>query len=316
MMVRNARPDALARRTLRRRRWNSLRRNWVLHAMVWPALILLFVFCYVPMGGIIMAFQEFKPGLGFLKSPWVGLRQFAFLFSYDKFLLVLRNTLVLSLSKYVLNIVVPFGFAILLNEVRLKRFKRTVQTMVYLPYFLSWVTLAGILLDILATKGLANQILNGLGLKSVLFLGNGEWFRITVILSDVWKNFGFNTIIYLAALTTVSPELYESAEIDGADRFRQILSITLPSMLPITAVVATLALGGLLNANFDQIFNLYSPLVYEQGDIIDTFVYRIGLIAGKYSLGAAVGLFKSLIGLILIGVSYKLAYRYTSYRIF
>jgi len=284
--------------------------------MVWPAVILFFIFSYLPMAGIVMAFQNFKPGLGFLNSPWVGLDQFRFLFGYDNFLKVLRNTLVFSLSKYVLNILIPFGFAILLNEVRNRRYKRTVQTIVYLPYFLSWVTLAGILLDMLSTQGLVNTVMARLGMERIMFLGDGFWFRLTVIFSDVWKSFGFNTILYLAALTTVSPDLYESAEIDGANRFRQTLHITIPSLVPITVVVATLALGGLLNANFDQVFNLYNPMVYEKADIIDTFVYRIGLLSGKYSLGAAVGLFKSFIGLILITISYRLAYRFTNYRIF
>lgn len=195
--------------------------------------------------------------------------------------------------------------------------KRSIQTMVYLPHFLSWVTLSGILVDMLAQTGLINQVITGIfGTKPTFFLGDGTWFRFTIIASDVWKEFGFNTIIFLAALAGINPALYEAAEMDGASRIKQTMYITVPSLIPIAIVVATLALGNVFNANFDQVFNLYSPLVYQQADIIDTFVYREGLLSAQFSFATAVGLFKSVISLLLIIISYRLASKYAGYRIF
>lgn len=264
-----------------------------------------------------MAFQDYKAALGITGSPWVGLKHFQYMFQNEYFLQITWNTLFFACSKIVMNLVVPFIFALLLNEVRHMGFKRSIQTFVYLPHFLSWVTLGGILIDMLAQTGIINQFLTSIfGTKPIFFLGDGFWFRLTIIFSDVWKEFGFNTIIFLAALAGINPALYEAAEVDGAGRFKQTLYITIPSLIPITIVVATLALGNVLNANFDQIFNLYNPLIYQQGDIIDTFVYREGLLTGQFSFGTAVSLFKSVISLILIVVSYRLAYKFAGYRIF
>lgn len=289
----------------------------ILHLMVLPAAVLVFIFSYIPMSGIIMAFQDYKPALGFAESPWVGLKHFEYMWQNDYFLKITGNTLFFACTKIIMNLIVPFVFALLLNEVRLMALKRSIQTLVYLPHFLSWVTLSGILIDMLAQTGLINQFIVFLfGTKPIFFLGDGGWFRFTIIFSDVWKEFGFNTIIFLAALSGINPSLYEAAEVDGATRWKQTIHLTIPSLLPITIVIATLALGNVLNANFDQIFNLYSPLIYQQGDIIDTFVYREGLLSGQFSFATAVNLFKSFISLILIAVSYRLAYRFAGYRIF
>jgi len=290
---------------------------WTLHLMVLPAVALVFVFSYLPMSGIVLAFQDYKAALGITGSPWVGLKHFRYMFENDYFVKITWNTLLFAGSKIVLNLIFPFLFALLLNEVRHMGYKRSIQTFVYLPHFLSWVTLAGILIDLLAQTGIVNQFLNYLfGIKPIFFLGDGTWFRLTIIFSDVWKEFGFNTIIFLAALSGINPSLYEAAEVDGAGRLRQTLSITIPSLVPILIVVATLALGNVLNANFDQVFNLYSPMIYQQGDIIDTFVYREGLLSGQFSFATAVSLFKSMISLVLIIVSYTLANRFAGYRIF
>ncbi len=290
---------------------------WTLHLMVLPAVLSVFIFSYLPMGGIIMAFQDYKAGLGFTGSPFVGLKHFRYMFENDYFLKITWNTLLFACSKIVLNLIIPFTFALLLNEVRHMGFKRSIQTLVYLPHFLSWVTLGGILIDLLAQTGIVNQLLTSLlGIKPIFFLGDGFWFRMTIIFSDVWKEFGFNTIIFLAALSSINPALYEAAEVDGAGRFKQTLYITIPSLIPILIVVATLALGNVLNANFDQVFNLYSPMIYQQGDIIDTFVYREGLLSGQFSFATAVSLFKSMISLVLIMISYRLAYKFAGYRIF
>ncbi|MDO3409654.1 ABC transporter permease subunit [Saccharibacillus sp. CPCC 101409] len=306
--------DTAARR---KRRKKGGKQPWILHLMVLPAAVLVFIFSYIPMTGIVMAFQDYKPALGFAESPWAGLKHFQYMWENDYFLKITGNTLFFACTKIVMNLIVPFVFALLLNEVRKMALKRSIQTLVYLPHFLSWVTLSGILIDMLAQTGLINQFLVHLfGIKPIFFLGDGGWFRFTIIFSDVWKEFGFNTIIFLAALSGINPALYEAAEVDGATRWKQTLHITMPSLVPITIVIATLALGNVLNANFDQIFNLYSPLIYQQGDIIDTFVYREGLLSGQFSFATAVNLFKSLISLILIAVSYRLAYRFAGYRIF
>lgn len=218
----------------------------------------------------------------------------------------------------------PIVFALMLNELRIKWFKKTVQTITYLPYFLSWVVLGGILLDFLSQgntagdAGFLNTVLMNLGLVDapINFLGNKHIFPASVVVSDVWKNFGYNTIVYLAALTSINPSLYEASSIDGAGRWKQTWHVTLPGIAPIIILMTVLSIGNILNAGFEQIFVLYSPSVYETGDIIDTLVYRLGLVNQQFSLSAAVGLFKSVISGILIVVSFKMAERYAGYRVF
>ena len=290
--------------------------TWPLHLMLLPAVVVTLIFAYVPMGGLIMAFQNFKPYDGIWGSSFVGLEHFRFMFEYPDSKQVIVNTLVIASLKIVFGLAVPFAFAILLNEVRKMLFKRVVQTLVYLPHFISWVILGAILTDMLGSEGIVNRMLLSLGFDSVFWLGDGNWFRFTVVVSDIWQNFGFNTIVFLAALAGVNPSLYEAAEVDGANRWKQTVHITMPAMIPIAIVVGTLSLGNILNAGFDQIFNLYTPLVYDKGDIIDTFVYRTAILNGQYSFGTAVGMFKSLVGLVLIVASYRLAAKYAGYKIF
>lgn len=285
--------------------------------MLLPAVIITILFAYLPMAGLVMAFQDYKPWLGFTRSPWVGLDHFRYLFQREDGVQVIWNTFAISGMKIIAQLIVPLIFALLLNEVRHMVFKRFVQTLVYLPHFLSWVIFGGILLDLLSVNGLVNQLLGDvLGIHPIPFLGEGNLFRATVVVSDVWKEFGFGAIIFLAALAGVNPALYEAAEIDGAGRFKQTIYITLPTIMPIVVVLLTLSLGNVLNANFDQIFNLYNALVYDKGDIIDTFVYRVGLIDGQFSFAAAMGMFKSVIGLILIVIAYASAYKFANYRVF
>ncbi|MFK7694908.1 ABC transporter permease [Paenibacillus sp. HJGM_3] len=283
--------------------------------MLLPAVLVALVFKYAPMPGIIMAFQNFKPWLGIADSPWVGLDNFQLIFTMHGSVQVIWNTLLISVMKIIFGLIVPVTFALLLNEIRQMSLKRSIQTMVYLPHFMSWVILAGILLDVLSLEGIVNRFLGLLHLQPVMFLGDGTWFRITVIVSDLWKEFGFSAIVFLAALSGINPDLYEAAEIDGAGRLQQTIHITLPSLLPIMAVVFTLSLGSMLSANFDQIYNLINPLVLQQGDIIDTYVFR-NFQGGQYSLAAAVGLFKSVVGFLLISGGYYCAYKWTNYRVF
>ena len=305
-------------KALRVRRGNHLRRhNWQLHLMLLPEVVLVLLFCYIPMYGIVIAFQNFQPVKGlFGAQQWVGLSHFIYAFQIPDTLRIVKNTVFIALGKIVLQLAVPVFFAILINEVRNKALKSTFQTIVYLPYFLSWVLLGGILIDILSLSGLVNGAVSATGLKPVYFLGEPSVFPWTVILTDVWKNFGYGTIVYVAAITNVNPELYEVARLDGAKWRQQVWHVTLPGMLPIIILMATLSIGGILNAGFEQVLMLYSPQVYSTGDIIDTYVYRMGLLGGQYSFSTAVGLLKSVVSFLLIGVTYYVSFRFNDYRIF
>ncbi|AZN41661.1 ABC transporter permease [Paenibacillus albus] len=296
---------------------NSFKRDYMLHLMLLPALVLVLVYSYYPMFGVIIAFEKFSAFKGFLHSPWVGFDNFRYVFDTPDFPIALRNTIVIAILKIVGNLIVPIVIALLLNEVRQVFIKRGVQILVYLPHFLSWVILAGILKDILSPSGgIVNELITAMGFKPIFFLGDNHWFRFTLISSDIWKEFGFNTIVYSAALTSINPSLYEAATVDGASRLKQTWYITLPGIVPVIILLATISLGNVLNAGFDQVFNLYSPVTYSTGDILDTLLYRIGVVSAQYSVSTAIGLFKSAISFVLICVSYGLAYRLANYRIF
>lgn len=295
----------------------KLKREMPLHLMLIPGVLLVLLMSYVPMFGIVMAFQKFVPAKGVLGSPFVGLKNFEYVLSLPSTFQVLFNTVYISLMKIVFGILVPVTVALLLNEVQRMKFKRTIQTVVYLPHFLSWIVLSGILIDILSpSNGLVNDFLKLFGMESVFFLGDAKLFPYVLVATDIWKSFGYGTIVYLAALAGVDPSLYEAAIVDGASRWKQTIHVTLPSIMYIVILMTVLSLGNILNAGFDQVFNLYSPIVYETGDIIDTMVYRLGVVDAQYSAATAVGLFKSVVSFLFIAVSYKLAYKYGDYRIF
>ncbi|WP_331619448.1 ABC transporter permease [Vallitalea guaymasensis] len=296
-------------------KWN-MKQNWPLYIMLIPAGILLLIFSYYPMYGVSIAFQDYQPVNGFFGSPFVGLKWFKYVFEMPDFKEILSNTLIMAIGKILIGTLFSIVFALLLNEIKNRRYKKTVQTIVYLPYFLSWVIIGGIFVDLLSADGLINQVINLFGHESIMFLGDNRYFRGTMILTDVWKSFGYGAIIYLAAMTGIDPQLYESARMDGANRFKQALHITLPGILPTIILLATLSIGNILNAGFDQILIMYNEVVYETGDIIDTFVYRVGLESAQFSLSTAVGLFKSVVSFIMIGISYTLAYKFADYRIF
>ncbi|MBP1991044.1 ABC transporter permease [Paenibacillus eucommiae] len=296
---------------------NKWIRERPLHLMMFLPLVLLVVFSYIPMFGIIIAFQKYYPSKGFFNSEFIGWSNFTYMTQIPFVLQAVWNTIIIATMKMVVGATLPIFVAVLLNEVRQRLIRAGIQTLIYLPHFLSWVILSGILIDILSTKGIVNSFLSYVfGNEPIFFLGDNRWFRYILVLSDSWKEFGFSTIVYMAAIAGVNPALYESAMMDGANRWKQALYITLPGMLPIIVLLATLSLGNVLNAGFDQVFNLYNPAVYETGDIIDTMIYRMGLVDMKYGLSTAVGLFKSVISLILISLSYLLAYRFANYRIF
>lgn len=284
--------------------------------MLFPGMVLLSLFQILPMFGIVIAFQRYLPARGVFGSEWVGFDNLLFMFQIPDSRQVFVNTLIIATAKIIAGLVVPVIFALLLNEIRKAWFKRTVQTIVYVPHFLSWVVLAIPIMNIFAYNGIVNQLTGLLGAEPVMFMASNAWFRPILVSTDVWKSFGFGTIVYLAAIAGINPNLYESAEIDGASRLQKMVHITVPGMASTIILLATLSLGDILNAGFEQVFNLYNPLVYETGDIIDTYVYRVGLVQLQFSLGTAVGLLKSVVSFVLIVISYKLAGRYANYRIF
>ncbi|MCR5006115.1 MAG: ABC transporter permease subunit [Clostridiales bacterium] len=298
----------------------TFKKEWMFHVMLLPAMILLLIFAYFPMVGIVISFQDFVPsgGIGqFFHSKWVGFKNFEYIFGMAEFRRVLVNTLVIAIWKIVTLIIFPLILALMLNEVRNKAFKKSVQTLIYIPYFLSWVILGGILIDLLSpTNGILNKIIVALGGEPIYFLGENKYIRGVLIISNVWKEVGYNTVIYLAALVGIDQSLYEASSIDGANRFQQLLHITIPGIMPMILLTTILGLGNVLNAGFDQVLNLYSPITYEKADILDTFVYRIGLRQLQYSVSTAIGLFKSVVSFILISVSFKLATKYANYEIF
>jgi len=293
----------------------KLKRQWPLYFMLLPGVAAIFIFNYVPLYGIIIAFQRYNVAMGF-NSPWVGMDNFTHLFSQPNFVRTIWNTLFIALWKIVLMIIIPVFFSLLLNELRNRFFKRTLQTLIYIPHFMSWVIMAGILTEILAPTGIVNQFLGIFGVEPIWFLGDERVFPWTMIISDVWRSFGFGTVIYLASLASIDPGLYEAAAMDGARRWKQTLYITLPMMMPIIMLMTILSMSNVLNAGFDQIFNLYSPIVYSTGDIIDTYIFRVGIEHAQFSLGAAVGLFRAVISGILIAASFYLADRFAGYRVF
>lgn len=295
---------------------HNLKRDWPLYCMLaWPVCLLI-VFSYIPMFGIVIAFEKFLPSQGVFNSKWTGFANFTTLFKMPGFYQALINTLRMSIWKIVLGVIVPVTFSLLLNEIASNVVKRCVQTFIYLPHFISWVLMAGIFTKLLSSNGLVNRVIMALGGSPVLFLASNKWFRFTVIFTHIWKEFGYGTIVYLAAIAGVNVDLYEAAEIDGAGHFQQLLHVTLPSIVPIVILMSTLAMGNILNAGFDQIFNLYNPVVYESGDIIDTLVYRIGIGSGQFGLSSAAGLFKSAVSTVLILASYRIAFITSGYHVF
>ncbi len=299
------------------RRKDKIIRQLPLHVMLIPAVILVAIYSYGSMAGISIAFQKFKPTNGLFGSEWVGLNNFRTLFAMPNIWSVIRNTLTISLAKMVAGVIVPVTFALMLNEVKNMGIKRTVQTFVYLPNFLSWIILSGIFTDILSpSSGMVNMLLSKIGISSIFFLGDQTWFPITMVLTDIWKSFGFGSVIYLAALSGIDPALYESAEIDGARRWKQTIHITLPGILSMVILMTVLSMANILNGGFDQIYNMYNPSVYATGDILDTFVFRLGIEHAQYALSTAASLFKSVISFIFIVSSYYMADRFAGYRIF
>lgn len=280
--------------------WMEYRKHAAYYVLLLPLLAYFAVFCYGPMYGVIISFEDYKLAKGILGSPWVGLKHFRDLFSSYSFWNVLNNTLKLSAMRIFIGFPIPIIFALFLNEIRFLKFKKVVQTVSYLPHFISWVILAGLFKDLLASKGAVNSIITALGGSPIYFLTDPALFRGLILVTGIWQSVGWSSIIYLSAIASVDEEQYEAAYIEGSTRAQNMWYITLPSILPVVSTMFILQMGGWLNGNFDQIYNLMNPVTQKVGDILDTYVYRLGLKDLRYSFSSAVGLFKNVVGLICV----------------
>lgn len=291
--------------------WLNVKKYWPFYIMMLPGVLFFLTFKYIPMFGSVIAFQDFSVFKGILGSKWVGLKHFKELFAYVEFKRVFANTLILGLLKTVVIFPIPVILSMMLNEVRNQRLKKTIQTSIYIPYFLSWVIVGGLIFDIFGSGGLFNNIRNALGMDTVLAMQKSSWFRPIYVISSIWKDAGWGTVVYLAAISGIDPALYESASMDGASRIQRMKYITLPLLLPTVLTLFLLNIGSFLELGFDQVFNLLTPMTYSVGDIFDTYVYRVGIQKGQYSITTAVGLFQSVIGLLLVMTFNKLASKFS-----
>lgn len=286
----------------------SVFRQYVKHKYLFllllPTIIYFVIFHYLPMYGVVIAFKEFYPLKGIMGSDWIGFENFKQLFSGIYFWPVLKNTLIISFSNLLFGFPMPIILSIILNEVRCKWFKKGVQTITYLPHFIGWVVLAGIVQQVLSpSTGIINYVIQALGGEPIFFMGTKECFRPIIVLSNIWRNCGWQSVIYMAAIMGIDAELYEAADLDGASRIQKILHITIPSIAPTIVIMFIFAIGGVMNDDFDQIYNMLNPVVMSVGDVIGTYTYRVGLQQMNYGYATAVGLFKNVVALILISVS-------------
>lgn len=280
--------------------WSDIKKNRAIYLFVLPGVLFYIIFRYLPLYGVLIAFKDFRITRGILGSDWAGLKYFIQLFGTPDFLNVVLNTLLISIYKIVFSFPVPIIVAILLNEIKNKRFNNFTQSVIYMPYLISWVIIGGIVFNLLSIDGVVNSIRQAFGLQPVMFLGEVDLFRPIVVITDIWKNTGWSSIIYLATLTKISPDLYEAATIDGANWLQKTFRITIPGLSEVILVLFIISIGSLLYAGFDQVLVLYNPVVYDKGDILDTFIYRLGITKARFSYAAAAGLFQSVIAAVLI----------------
>jgi len=296
--------------------WNKAKRMKMLYIMLIIPVAYQIIFHYIPMYGIIIAFKDYRYIDGFLGSKWNNFEHFTNLFTSEYFWRVLLNTVNISVLRIITSFPAPILFALLLNEIGNLKIKKITQTISYLPHFMSWVVLAGIVQELFSPqRGIVNYILTVLGHEPIYFLTSTDFFVPILLISGIWQGVGWGSILYLASLTSIDPELYQSAEIDGANRFQKAIYISLPALVPVISILFLLNLSGLMNAGFDQIFNLYNPLVYKVSDILDTYVYRMGIQDGRYDFSTAVGLFKNIIGCTLLVSSNALLKKFNDYGI-
>ncbi|HZG78976.1 MAG TPA: ABC transporter permease subunit [Paenibacillus sp.] len=295
----------------------SLTRYQALYLMLIPGVLYFLTFKYAPLLGSIIAFKDYHIAKGIIDSPWVGFRWFENLFTYPQFTRLLRNTLLISVYQIIFSFPAPIILALLLNELRKAMFKRLVQTVIYLPHFLSWTLMYGLVYMMFSVQtGVVNNLLGQLGIPPINLLQSNEIFRTLIVGSGMWKEMGWGTIIFLAALTGINPSLYEAARIDGAGRWNQMRYISLPGIMPAVVVLLLLKLGNILDLGFEQIFIFLNPTNYENGDILDTYAYRAGIIQGQYSMTTAIGLFQSVIGFLLLLFANRLSNKTTGEGLF
>ena len=278
-----------------------IRKNHDLYLLLIPGLVFVILIRYVPMYGLITAFQDYNIYRGVMESPFVGFKHYINLFGSPKFYEVLRNTVVISFGKILVSFPLSILIALMINELRLVLFKRIFQTILYLPHFLSWVIVSGLVISAASpSTGIINEFINRMGGRTIAFLMDNAWFPWVLILSETWKEAGYSAIVFIAALSGINPELYEAAAVDGASKLKQIIHITLPGILSVIILMFVLKLGGILNANTEQVLLLYNPTVYRTGDVLGTYIYRTGVALSNYSYATALGFFESLVGLGLV----------------
>ena len=316
LRTRYAEIGADTKRTLRQEKWARAKRLWMLYVFLLFPMTALVIFHYVPIYGVIIAFKDYQWSKGIVGSPWNNFKHFKYFFGTPYFVRLLRNTVVISVLRLIFGFPAPVVFALLINELRNGLYKRVTQSISYLPHFMSWVVLAGIFIEIVSPdRGIVGYFFSLFGKQAPVILYDRRLFRPLLIVTGIWQGVGWGSIIYLAALTGIDPSLYESATVDGANRLRMAIHISIPSLIPVMTILLILSLGRILNAGFDQIFNLYNPIVYEVADIIDTYVYRVGILERRYGFSAAVGLFKSVIGFILVFGTNAVIRRFSDYGI-
>lgn len=287
------------------------RKNWVLYLMMVPALTYFLVYCYMPMFGLVIAFQDYRVGDSFLGGNFVGLKHFTDFFQSYYFGRLMKNTVLLSLGVLIFGYPIPLIFALLLNEVKHVKFKKLAQTITYLPHFISLVVICGLILDFTKLDGLINTIIKAFGGNPIAFMSKPEWFKPVYIISDIWATFGWNSIIFIAALLGIDQELYEAASLDGAGRWQKICSISIPGIAPVIVTTLLMKLGRVMSLGFEKVFNLYNTGTYETADIISTFVYRQGILNANYSSAAAIGLFNAVINLALVVTANRISKKLT-----
>ncbi|MDQ1914509.1 ABC transporter permease subunit [Paenibacillus sp. GD4] len=280
---------------------------WPLYIMAVPGILFLITFKYIPLVGTVIAFKEYSVFKGMLDSPWVGLRHFQSLIQHPDFIRIFGNTLMLGFLKIALVFPVPVLLALMINEVRKSALRKGIQTALYIPHFLSWVIIAGIVFDFFSLSGLFNVVIGWFGYDPVLVMQESDYFRMVYIVTAIWRDAGWGTVVYMAAISSIDPQLYESAMMDGASKFKQLLHITLPLLLPTVLVLFLLEIGNFMELGFDHVYNLLTPMTYSVGDILDTYVFRTGIQQAQYSFATAVGLFQSIIGFVLVYIFNRLS---------
>lgn len=293
-----------------------MKHQFSFHAMMIPGIVLAAIFSIAPLVGILMAFEDYDITKGLFGSQWVDVYNFKLLFGRDDFWATTRNTVVIALWKIVLNSVLSILLALLINEVQHKTLKKAIQTIIFLPYFLSWVLLGNIMVEMFSTTGSVNLLLENFGVAPRSWITSNDYFRLIIIVTDVWKTVGYQVVVFLAAITGIDPSLYEAGKIDGANYFQLCLYITIPGIMSMIVLMCILNIGNIMNAGFEQILVMYNPSVYSTGDILDTMSYRLGLTNLNFSMGTAIGLFKSVISCAFFAASYFIAYKVKGYRIF